>query len=816
MWTRSISTRRSFVNTAVRRFSDVGGRGGGRGRGAMMDGRGGGRGGDGGRGGRGGRGRGGRGRGGRGRGGSFDRFRDSQSGGHPETGGKFHRGGPRKENFADKFLLPAAEGRLTGKHNSGIPKLSARKGKSNRVHDQFPGQEADEALDSDFLTASGHDLETNYIGGRDGGTDTSSASLLADSLKILNPDFIDDEDPYDPIDHQGFDPDTHPDVSKDSEGNIVLNYDPEYPDYVYVPGSESDAALDDLELEEEPWQGQGERDEIREVDPEEAFFDRDVFDFEAPRPEDLIPDEIANMLLPLKVEGPGLDGFLEATFDHPSKYAELRRYNHHPESLREPKHNFPNNRVQPSEDFVTSHMRFLFVSGLPHFVDSEGELGDLENPIHRLEVSKVVSEMLGVKTGSISPASMTSAFVGYEKKEDLYKFFKQGPKYSTVDRPLKISAYTVEEGDGSGFLADEAVVKLEDVPAGVSLAKLSHLIFPAGSEIGAIYGPLAIDDIKQLTPTSILVRMKSKEQVESALSSSLVQERLATLGHYEAQFFRARRELHHHGYTGPNKGQSYKRQGMRLVVDIDTPSKEFFQCHAGVIQLRNIATSMTKEDISTHFEPMSEDRRDVTGSVEFATCSQNKRTDIVYVGFERFGEAEAVVKGCNGLMNLGKGPVTARIVKEKFHPEVAAAIREARPERSAEELLESVNWENFVDPKEVKELEALGIRKEVLADAFHSMRYHNQSYGSLDWGLRSEKLDPDLTEPGQQMRDTMQLYIDSLKVVGGSPDITYADIMTFPEEEQESDDIDGADIAAQDDKQVAAIAQLRKSYFTEH
>ena len=51
----------------------------------------------------------------------------------------------KKENFAKKFLEPAARGELQ-KHQSGIPKLAVRKPKGHSVKDSFPGKESDEIL----------------------------------------------------------------------------------------------------------------------------------------------------------------------------------------------------------------------------------------------------------------------------------------------------------------------------------------------------------------------------------------------------------------------------------------------------------------------------------------------------------------------------------------------------------------------------------------------------------------------------------------------------------------------------------------------
>jgi hypothetical protein len=83
----------------------------------------------------------------------------------------------------------------------------------------------------------------------------------------------------------------------------------------------------------------------------------------------------------------------------------------------------------------------------------------------------------------------------------------------------------------------------------------------------------------------------------------------------------------------------------------------------------------TKEQISKHFDPFSEHRRDVHGSIEFALCSQKERSDIVYVGFDRPGEAEAFVKSCSGLTDFGKGPIPVRLVKEQILPKISRTPR---------------------------------------------------------------------------------------------------------------------------------------------
>jgi hypothetical protein len=138
----------------------------------------------------------------------------------------------------------------------------------------------------------------------------------------------------------------------------------------------------------------------------------------------------------------------------------------------------------------------------------------------------------------------------------------------------------------------------------MTMARLAYNLFPRDSEIGEIYGPVSVDDLKQVGPTTVLVRMKSAEQMDSALASSMVQEHLERLGHHVVRFFRARRQLLHGGFTGPNEGQTFKTKGHKLVVDCDAPSKEFLQSHYAVVQLRNVDTAVHQgADLKT-FRPI--------------------------------------------------------------------------------------------------------------------------------------------------------------------------------------------------------------------
>jgi len=539
----------------------------------------------------------------------------------------------------------------------------------------------------------------------------------------------------------------------------------------------------------------------------------------------ILPDD-ANKILPLVVEGLGLDDFCEASLKHRSKFAEVTRHNHHPESLRDAKPLFIKSRQQPPEKFVKSHKRFLYVSGLPHYVAEGNQLGDYQNPVHRMEVTKSILAMLNVSSESIHPANMTSAFVGYKNKDeyDLDVFLLTKAKYAnTIEHPQKIHMYQyVHEDDklSDDYMKNIPAIRVEGIPASMSTARLAHCLFPSDAIEGI---QLPLKNIKRLDAITILVPLESKDQVDSVLTSALIKEHMDTsLGKSTVHFFQARRELVYGGITGTKKGQACMKQGNRLVVDGDKPSKDFFQSHAGVIQLRNLDFSLTKEDITDFFQPFSSLRRDVHGSIEFVTCLHKKeRTDKAFVGFDRLSEAEAVLKSGSGLLkNLGeKGrSVKVRLVKELFHPLATKSNHTStRPARSEEELLDSLNnWEQYINPKDITELELMGISKDFFADAFRTMRFKNKSYGAYDWGMQDEKFNPQKSS-GQEIKEMMQLYVDTVKeLVKEEAEVPFHIEMTYPHEydnDEENTITTGEKLIAHDQERVQSNINQRRSYF---
>jgi hypothetical protein len=354
---------------------------------------------------------------------------------------------------------------------------------------------------------------------------------------------------------------------------------------------------------------------------------------------------------------------------------------------------------------------------------------------------------------------MTSAFVGFKDRyvtPDVAEKINE-KIYSEISTtiPIAISAYDGEDFGEFTKEAPECIVKLENLPPRMNPARLAHELFTPDSDLRIVYGQLDVKNILMTSPTSALVRLDSAHHAESAITSEAVEVRLDEMGSYPLDIFHVKRELVPDGFTGPNKAHQLKRLGTRLIVEGDVPSDAFFRSHAGCIHLRNIDDTVTNKDIADLLQPYCTRLRDVTGSVEWVTNILGVRTGTAFVGFDRLGEAEAFVKAVSGrIKGLGSSPVVARTVKDKRIP--GAKPREARPERREEELLDDLNnWEKHVDPKELEELEALGVNKKALDLAFRALRFQNSTYGAMDTALRSETLVPE-REAGQEYRDTVR------------------------------------------------------------
>jgi hypothetical protein len=498
-------------------------------------------------------------------------------------------------------------------------------------------------------------------------------------------------------------------------------------------------------------------------DPDEDFFfnQNDVVQL-ASLSSEQFKNQISesSLVLPLRPHGPALDDFLEAVIDHPTKYAQIVSLRPHVESTREPKPIFPKERLHPPLEFVEAHARFLYVDGLPP-LEVDGEAGDLENPIHRSFLQRTVASLVNVDSSAVFPASTSSAFVGFPSPVALAQALASGPTESVIVSPPAISLWRgplPDQFKGKGG----AIVDLTNIPPGNTPLTLMRALFPPGSEVETAYRDVSHEDFAFRSSTRVLLRFASREQAESAVGSILIEKQLQDLGRYAPRLLRARRELVHAGYDGPNRSTERRVMGRRLVVDGDMPSKSFYLSHAGVVHVRNLDSAVTQPNLSAAFDRYCARRRDVAGSVEFVTCHAGLPTGCAYVGFDIPGEAEAALQDLKGVLHLGATRARVKLVRDRRAPGQPEIRVEKRKERSVEELLDDLdNWEKYVSPEDLKTLEGAGIAKVVLDEALRNIRYNNKTFGSYDSALRSEALEPQKMD-GELYKELVQLYVSTL------------------------------------------------------
>jgi len=428
--------------------------------------------------------------------------------------------------------------------------------------------------------------------------------------------------------------------------------------------------------------------------------------------------------------------------------------------------------MNPSLEFVESYARFLYVSGLPP-LELDGELvRDLDNPLQRDLLKKTIARLANVNSDQVFPATTSSAFVGFDSPKALAQALEMGATESTILNMPGIAMYKGGTDSDTPFpkTTPDCIVELTNIPPGNTPSSLMRVLLPVGSEVEAAYGDMTTGNFHFLSSTHVLIRFHSKEQAESAVDSVGLRERLKVLGQYPVRYFRARRELVHAGFEGPNQAYEKRSMGPRLIVDGDMPSKKFFLSHARLIQLEGLDLEVTKEEVSAAFQPFCSRRRDVHGSVEFVTCSAGLRTNIAYVGFDSPGEAEQAVDALSGVVKLGDKRAILRLVRDRRIPGRAPAEPEKRPERPVEELLDDLdNWEKYVNPEDLELLEKAGVSKVALDEALRGIRYSNPTFGALDSSLRSEALEPEKMR-GQQYKELVEMYIETLKECLATPD----------------------------------------------
>lgn len=402
------------------------------------------------------------------------------------------------------------------------------------------------------------------------------------------------------------------------------------------------------------------------MDPDVRYFiaETDIREI-AKRPDRDFPDdddpnvarrlEFNKIVLPLEDhmgDGTVLD-FLQAMHEHPTDYARVSSIPLHPNEMREPLPMFAALHdvvQQPPLEYVTSYLRFLYVTGLPPLTVN-GEIGDIENPVHRSELEHRVAALLNVNSTQVWAANSTSAFVGFDSPRALANALKMGPKETTQKKPPTFQKFddklfpdtkiSVKDFVASSNSAD-CILYLTNLPLECSKESLAMALIPANSKLQELCGNLLPQDIDIPGDGTALVRFSSPEIACSVLKSPLFQQNLESMGVYTIRFLRARRELKHAGFHKFDKTKELRKYGSRLVVDgLHLPSKVFYQSHASSLYLRNLDPTMTEQDLNKIFQKYSKRLR-FKSSIEFVRCELTGEPILgtAFVGFEEPDEAE--------------------------------------------------------------------------------------------------------------------------------------------------------------------------------
>ena len=343
---------------------------------------------------------------------------------------------------------------------------------------------------------------------------------------------------------------------------------------------------------------------------------------------------ISNAVLPLKPHGPNIEDFLDATHDHPSKFMQIEKKYVHPDSKRQPRPIFPKGRRPPDEKFVDSYKGFLYVTGLvPQIDEKTGSIKDFDDPLHQNSISETVAKLFGVKSVDVAPASTTSAFVGFPTKLDAKNAMINCESALGVNHPTKIEKYETSEEkmteDEKAFVAKtsaDSILKVTGLPPGTTSVELFQTLFPPGTKLDAMFGPLEVDDYFRVSDTTALIHLASPDLVAKALKASGIANNASVLGQRSIQVLRAKRERVFDGWTGFRREYGKSKLGKRLFVTGDVPPHDLFLSHNDLIHISGLPPSVTLQDLATFFQPFSEDRRDVYGSSHIVRCSRGVPT----------------------------------------------------------------------------------------------------------------------------------------------------------------------------------------------
>ena len=576
--------------------------------------------------------------------------------------------------------------------------------------------------------------------------------------------------------------DNHEHVRKNDAGEYIFDYDAM--DYEALMKLKEEGYYEEVgdtsgRVYRPPPEMEGDDDPLLQTFEYDYYF-RDITKVDNPlllKPTS--PD--SNAILPLKPHGPELDDFLMAMTDHPSKYAVMSRKAKHPDSKREPRPTFPRDRIQPPEEFVNRYKGYLFVTGLvPHLDEKTGETLNFDDLLHRQSISEDVAKLFstaGCSSIDVFPASPTSAYIGFATKLDaknaMIEVSAGNDSRLSVIYPIKLQKYerpSNEEAEGkenhfvkSSPAGPDSILKVMGLSPSTTSTELFSSMFPPGSRLEAMFGPLTNDDYYRVSSTTALINLASSDLVSKALKSSNIANNVVVgVGKSSIQVLRAKRERVFDKWVGDNRSFAASKLGKRLFVTGDVPPHEMYLSHHDMLHISGLPPTVTLDDLASFFQPYSADRRDVYGSGHIVRCSRGVPTGRAYVGFELPGEIDKVRSAfVQGVAILGGCEVSFSSVHDKL---LRRGKREtARPSRTIDELRADLyDWERHVDPKDITELGKLGIDKGVLDEIMLTLRHSNRTFAAGDQSILGERLYEE-RQVGTHYRDAVRKYLKELK-----------------------------------------------------
>jgi len=651
----------------------------------------------------------------------------------------------KKENFAKKFLEPAARGELT-KHSSGIPKLAARKTKGHVIKDDFPGKEANEII-TDSMNYERSDSKR--------GKSVKIAKKLSASEIIAAKTQDKRREELEAI-FQGPTPeDLNPDLKANWKwiGERSAMQQSSFQQRRHVGGRGG---------------GRG------EIDPNSDVFGDSISKEERDDPWE--------------------------TYTLEFNYDPL-----HAESRREAKPiQYPPHRVNPSDEFLKKNgfTSFAYVNNVPRPV-VDGELGVYDNPMHRHEVAEFVADVFSVPISSVFPATMSSAFIGFKNAAAAADatIASEAKRIITLHK-IEASRFSLDNAteEEKNFASEfsDSCIKVDHIPAGKNAESLSRLLNPA----------VTVDPKKICftSVTSALVRLSSPEEAEILISNGSIEKTLSSTQRQFLRVFPAAFDTVHDRYGGVMRLTQLKKKTSKLVVHGDVPSSKFLMSHGAVLHLSNTPHSMSKKEISAVFQKYCAEVRDVEGSIEFVKSIDGHPNGRVYVGFDLASEGKVAweeIRSNGQQIMFSETEPAARVMEVHEKALVRGSKLGARSERSAEDLVASLSeWKNWIDPADLKELESFGVTIDILEESFSATRRNNPTFSVEDQAREGERM-RDEKKPGEHFAEFVQDYIGILKELSTTrenPGLKY-ESMFMPEEEVDLELFDA------EQERVAALAE---------